>query len=130
MHEYSSAFPVVLEYALASLIERRTEEEHKRLKAAGSRGLTYAGPALACAHKRRPQLLEMIDDPVDLAWLCEQWNGRHLFHDLLGHMLSSKEVDELSIAARHAKLIRWILTPGMQADRRQWFQRILEHSEH
>ena len=102
LHEYPEALAAIQERCFCSLSERRTEREHVGVKHATTRGLRYAGPAVTCARKRRPQIQEMLDCPRQFQWLLENWKQRKIFHSLLQHIKTEKEVDGMTGAQRLA----------------------------
>ena len=92
------------EYSFVSLSERRTEREHVGVKLAANRGLTKAGPAIVCSRKRREQVLEMLEDEQQLAFLISNWRSRKTWSSLLEHLLSHEEVRRLDPAQKLSRL--------------------------
>lgn len=92
------------EYSFVSLSERSTEKEHVGVKLAANRGLTKAGPAIVCSRKRREQVLEMLEDEQQLAFLVENWRSRRIWSSLLEHVLSHQEVRRLDPAQKLSRL--------------------------
>ena len=92
------------EYSFVSLSERSTEKEHVGVKLAANRGLTKAGPAIVCSRKRREQVLEMLEDEQQLAFLVENWRSRRIWSSPLEHVLSHQEVRRLDPAQKLSRL--------------------------
>ena len=74
------------------------------VKLAANRGLTKAGPAIVCSRKRREQVLEMLEDEQQLAFLVGNWRSRRIWSSLLEHVLSHQEVRRLDPAQKLSRL--------------------------
>jgi hypothetical protein len=83
LDSYLEAFLEVQELCFGSSVERYVESLHKVCKTAGTRGLRYCKPAYTCARARRPQIVEMIENPRTLDWLVQHWDIRTLHTALL-----------------------------------------------
>ncbi|CAE7591048.1 unnamed protein product [Symbiodinium sp. CCMP2592] len=104
LDRWPALFWRVQEYAFVSLSERHTEREHVGVKVAANRGLTKAGPAVVCSRKRRDQVLEMLEDEKQLAFLVNNWRSRRLWSSLLEHMLTHEEVRLMDTPKRLSRL--------------------------
>ncbi|CAE7717340.1 unnamed protein product [Symbiodinium sp. CCMP2592] len=104
LDRWPALFWRVQEYAFVSLSERHTEREHVGVKVAANRGLTKAGPAVVCSRKRRDQVLEMLEDEKQLAFLVNNWRSRRLWSSLLEHMLTHEEVRLMETPKRLSRL--------------------------
>ncbi|CAE6935987.1 unnamed protein product [Symbiodinium sp. CCMP2592] len=104
LDRWPALFWKVQEYAFVSLSERHTEREHVGVKVAANRGLTKAGPAVVCSRKRRDQVLEMLEDEKQLAFLVTNWRSRRLWSSLLEHMLTHEEVRLMETPKRLSRL--------------------------
>ncbi|CAE7359205.1 unnamed protein product, partial [Symbiodinium sp. CCMP2592] len=104
LDRWPALFWRVQEYAFVSLSERHTEREHVGVKVAANSGLTKAGPAVVCSRKRRDQVLEMLEDEKQLAFLVKNWRSRRLWSSLLEHMLTHEEVRLMETPKRLSRL--------------------------
>ena len=102
LHAFPELFCEVQEMCFGTSSDRAMEEQHKRLKVAGTRGLRYCKPAYAAALQRRTQIEAFLADPKCFDWAAAKWKSRLIFHELLDATKTRAEVDVLSIYRRHA----------------------------
>ena len=102
LHAFPDLFCEVQEMCFGTSSDRAMEEQHKRLKVAGTRGLRYCKPAAAAALQRRTQIEAVLEDPKCFDWAAAKWKSRLIFHELLDATKTRAEVDVLSIYRRHA----------------------------
>jgi hypothetical protein len=88
-----------------SVVGRRIESEHKNTKYATTRGFMFAGPAATCAKQRRKQNFALVD--ADRQWFINNWHSRHLYADLLSHLMLATAVNNSSIAHKHSKIYQY-----------------------
>ena len=104
LHFLGELFLEIREKAFCSVVERYTEAEHKKTKAATQRGLRTCKPATTCARMRHPQVATSLAIPEEREWMIRNWNSRTIFKDLLAHKLTAAQVDRLTLAQRHARV--------------------------
>ena len=77
------AYSELQEYSLVSLVERRIEEAHARIKKHG-KSWTYALPPYICASLRQDVHLEALRSDIRFYNLCvSRWRSQNLLDDVL-----------------------------------------------
>ena len=104
LHSYPEAFVSLQEYAFVPCSERYVEGEHVKTKISATRTLKFSRPAGACARKRKGQVIEMIESPPQLDFLISHWHCRTIHRELLAHLATPAEVDNMSVASRLARI--------------------------
>ena len=83
LYDFKHVYCELRELSLASLVERRIEEVHSRLKRLGGQ-MTYSTPPYLCARLRLPQHLDMIKHDVSFSeFVHKKWRMKRLPDEIL-----------------------------------------------
>ena len=91
LHKYPEAFVAIQEYCMGSVVGRKVEEEHVRVKLAAKRGLRFTKPASMCARRRSEQVFELMQVPEYYQWIVNHWHAA-LWPELLEHLFTKEQV--------------------------------------
>ena len=104
LRDFPLAWAEIQERAFCTNVERMTERQHVLVKMGAQRALRYAGPAMTCVRARRSQLQAMIDNPIQCAFLIQQWPRRTIYSDLLSHVMTPAECRRATTAYRVSRV--------------------------
>ena len=75
LHAYAELLHAVQEYALALLVEKMLEGEHRSVKCVLDKIGRHTTMAFVCAQIRKKHALRMLDVAWFRDWLCTKWSG-------------------------------------------------------
>jgi hypothetical protein len=100
LEDYPVAYATLQEYALISLVERRIEELHARIKKIGA-ACTYVLPPYVCARLRESYHLALLFSSSTFHRMCvDRWRSRKLLDELLGRRYPSSTLKGLGYLAK------------------------------
>jgi hypothetical protein len=102
LHHFNEAFVEIQELAFGPSVERVGEGEHVMTKLATKRTFKNQKPASTCARQRKNQIEHCLDIPSEYDWLLTHWKSRTIYHELLAHKFNTAQIDNLTLAERHA----------------------------
>jgi hypothetical protein len=96
LEEYFTAYSMLQEYALVSLVERRIEQVHSVIKRTGAT-MTFALPPYICARLREGMHLERLATGREFHDMCvAQWRSRTLLNKLLEQRIPNAQLETMT----------------------------------
>ena len=109
LHIYPEAWVEMPEYAFSKLVEIDTEGIHRLVRELGKCGLKTRYPGNVCGRIRAKETFKMVENQDAMDWFCNEWSSKSLTYELLSHLCSKEEVQEMSFAQRYARIYQYSL---------------------
>ena len=96
LEAFYTAYAMLQEYALASLVERRIEQVHSLIKRGGA-SMTFALPPYICARLREAMHLKRLGESREFHDMCvAEWRSRSMLDRLLHQRVAQSHLNEMT----------------------------------